>query len=41
MAVAPLTPETATGVVELVVVPLPIWPPQHSIVPPDRSAQAE
>ena len=37
MAVTPLKPETATGVDELVFVPLPSWPlelyPQHSTVP--------
>src|SRR5262245_19378682 len=38
MAVAPVSPETATGVGESVVVPLPNPPnslsPQHSMVPP-------
>src|ERR1019366_3227696 len=45
IAVAPLRPETAMGVDELVVVPLPNWPsplnPQHSTVPPESSAQAD
>jgi len=45
IAVAPLRPETATGVEEAVVVPLPSLPyplsPQHSTVPPESTAQAE
>jgi len=50
IAVDPLRPETATGVVEhphpvVAVVPLPSSPsdssPQHSTLPPDRSTQAD
>ena len=43
MATIPVRPETATGVSELVVVPLPSWPlvpsPQASTVPVDVSAK--
>jgi hypothetical protein len=42
-AVAPLKPETATGVDEAVVVPFPSWPltlrPQHDAAPPANTAQ--
>src|SRR5580700_2707335 len=45
MAVALFRPETATGVEELVVVPLPSSPyslsPQHSTPPPESSAQVD
>ena len=44
MAETPLKPATATGVGELVVVPLPSSPdsllPQHATVPPDSNAHA-
>src|SRR5580658_7190628 len=45
MTVAPVSPETATGVDELVIVPLPSCPvafhPQHCTVPPAISAHAD
>jgi len=44
MAVAPVMPDTGTGVVAFVVDPLPSWPaslvPQHSMVPSRNNAQA-